>query len=33
MLIGWGAYSAATLTMAALLRGWLGATDFTENET
>ena len=31
MLIGWGAYSAATLTMAALLRGWLGATDFTEN--
>ncbi len=31
MLAGWGAYALATLTMAALLRGWVGATALTEN--
>lgn len=31
MLVGWGAYSLATLTMAALLRGWVDATPATEN--
>lgn len=31
MLIGWGAYGLATLTMAALLRGWVGVSALTEN--
>ncbi|MFT3819047.1 MAG: diguanylate cyclase [Rubrivivax sp.] len=31
MLLGWGAYGVATLTMAALLRGWVGANPWTEN--
>ncbi len=31
MLLGWGAYSLATLTMAALLRGRIGVTPLTEN--
>ncbi len=29
MLIGWGAYALSTLTMAALLRGWVGANFWT----
>lgn len=31
MLAGWGAYGAATLTMAALLRGWIDMTPWTEH--
>ena len=29
MLVGWGAYAVTTLTMAALLRGWVGASFWT----
>jgi diguanylate cyclase (GGDEF)-like protein len=29
MLIGWGAYALSTLTMAAVLRGWVGANFWT----
>lgn len=29
MLVGWGAYAVSTLTMAALLRGWVGASFWT----
>lgn len=29
MLVGWGAYAVSTLTMAALLRGWVGANFWT----
>ncbi len=31
MLVGWGAYAMATLTMVALLRGWVGANAWTVN--
>jgi diguanylate cyclase (GGDEF)-like protein len=31
MLIGWGAYATATVTMAALLRGWIDANFWTLN--
>ncbi len=31
MLIGWGAYGMATLIMAALLRGWIDMTPWTEH--
>lgn len=31
MLAGWGAYGLSTLTMAALLRGWIDMTPWTEH--
>jgi diguanylate cyclase (GGDEF)-like protein len=31
MLAGWGAYGVATLTMAALLRGWIDMTPWSEH--
>lgn len=31
MLVGWGAYGVSTLTMAALLRGWIDMTPWTEH--
>ena len=31
MLIGWGAYAVSTLTLAALLRGWVGSNFWTQH--
>lgn len=31
MMIGWGAYGVSTLTMAALLRGWVDASFWTQH--
>ena len=31
MLVGWGVYAIATLTMAALLRGWVPSTFWTQH--